>query len=209
MLQFEQVHKSYDQHAVLEIPSLLLEKDIYWLQGANGSGKTTFLKMLAGLIPFKGDILLNGVNLRENPLPYRRLISFAEAEPLYPSFLSGSELVSFYKEIRKAESVQTDMLINFFRMHRVLTQSVGSYSSGMIKKLSLLLAFIGRPALILLDEPLSTLDENAIHQVPDLINAYHKEFGTCFIFSSHQPFKTYSTGVKKILITDQTLQLSA
>jgi len=209
MLQFEQVHKSYDQHAVLEIPSLQLEKNIYWLQGPNGSGKTTFLRMLAGLIPFKGDILLNGVNLRENPLPYRRLVSFAEAEPLYPSFITGNELVSFYKEIRKAESTQTDMLVNFFRMHRFLPQPVGSYSSGMIKKLSLLLAFIGRPSLILLDEPLSTLDDSALHHMPELISAYHKEFGTCFIFSSHQPFNSYSTVIKKILITDQTLQLTA
>ena len=209
MLQFEQVQKSYDQHAVLEIPSLILEKNIYWLQGPNGSGKTTFLRMLAGLIPFKGNILLNGINLHENPLPYRRLVSFAEAEPLYPSFITGNELVSFYKDIRKAESAQTDMLINFFRMHRFLSQPVGSYSSGMIKKLSLLLAFIGRPSLILLDEPLSTLDEGAIHHMPDLIYAYYKEFGTCFIFSSHQPFKAYSADVKKILITDQTLQLTA
>jgi ABC-2 type transport system ATP-binding protein len=209
MLQFEQVYKSYDQQAVLEIPSLKLEKNVYWLQGPNGSGKTTFLRMLAGLIPFKGDILLNGVNLRENPLPYRRLVSFAEAEPLYPAFITGNELISFYQDIRKADSIQMDMLINFFRMHRFLSQPIGSYSSGMIKKLSLLLAFIGRPALMLLDEPLSTLDEGAVHHMPDLISAYHKEFGTCFIFSSHQPFKSYAQAVHKILICDQTLQLIA
>jgi ABC-2 type transport system ATP-binding protein len=209
MLQFEQVYKSYDQQAVLEIPSLILEKNIYWLQGPNGSGKTTFLRMLAGLIPFKGNISLEGINLREQPMPYRRLISFAEAEPLYPSFVNGNELISFYKDIRKADSSQTDMLINFFRMHRFLSQPIGSYSSGMIKKLSLLLAFIGRPSLILLDEPLSTLDEGAVHHMPDLISAYHKEFGTCFIFSSHQPFKSHAQSVHKILIADQTLQLIA
>ena len=209
MLQFEQVYKSYDQQAVLEIPRLTLEKNIYWLQGPNGSGKTTFLRMLAGLVPFKGTISLDGINLREQPLPYRRLVSFAEAEPLYPTFITGNELVNFYKAIRKADTTQTDMLVDFFRMHRFLSQPVGSYSSGMIKKLSLLLAFIGRPSLILLDEPLATLDEGAIYHMPDLINAYHKEFNTCFIFSSHQPFNSYSQNVRKILIMDQSLQLIA
>jgi ABC-2 type transport system ATP-binding protein len=209
MLQLEQVYKSYDQQAVLEIPSLALEKKIYWLQGSNGSGKTTFLRILAGLVPFKGKISLDGVNLKDNPLPYRRLVSFAEAEPLYPTFINGLELVNFYKDIRKAETSQTDMLIDFFRMRRFLSQPLGSYSSGMVKKLSLLLAFIGKPSLILLDEPLSTLDESAVHLIPDLINAYHKEFRTGFIFSSHQPFNSYTQPIHKILIMDQTLQLVA
>jgi ABC-2 type transport system ATP-binding protein len=209
MLQFANVYKTYDQQPVLEISSLKLERNIYWLQGINGSGKTTFLSMLAGLIPFKGDILLDGINLRENPLSYRRLVNFAEAEPLYPDFITGLELVSFYQDIRKAASVQTDLLVNLFKMHRFLSMPVGTYSSGMIKKLSLLLAFIGKPSLILLDEPLATLDEGSIHVLPDLIRAYNKEFKTCFIFSSHQPFKSYSLAINKILINEQSLQFIA
>jgi ABC-2 type transport system ATP-binding protein len=209
MLQFANVYKTYDQQPVLEICSLKLERNIYWLQGINGSGKTTFLSMLAGLIPFKGDILLDGINLRESPLSYRRLVNFAEAEPLYPDFITGLELVSFYQDIRKAASVQTDLLVNLFKMHRFLSMPVGTYSSGMIKKLSLLLAFIGKPSLILLDEPLATLDEGSIHVLPDLIRAYHKEFKTCFIFSSHQPFKSYSLVINKILINEQSLQFIA
>ncbi len=207
MLQFNHVYKTYDQQPVLEISTLNLERSVYWLQGINGSGKTTFLRMLAGLIPFKGDILLYGINLHHRPLPYRRLVSFAEAEPLYPGFITGSELVRFYQEIRKAASVQTDMLINLFRMHRFLSLPIGTYSSGMIKKLSLLLAFIGKPSLILLDEPLATLDEATIHIIPELISAYYTEFTTSFRFSSHQPFKTYSLTISKILISDESLQL--
>ena len=206
MLQFANVYKTYDQQMVLEISSLRLERNIYWLQGINGSGKTTFLSMLAGLIPFKGDIMLDGINLRKKPLSYRRLVNFAEAEPLYPDFITGLELVSFYQDIRKAANVQTDMLVNLFKMHRFLSMSVGTYSSGMIKKLSLLLAFIGKPSLILLDEPLATLDEGSVHILPDLIRAYNKEFKTCFIFSSHQPFKSYSLAINKILINEQSLQ---
>ena len=206
MLQFANVYKTYDQQPVLEISSLTLERNIYWLQGINGSGKTTFLSMLAGLIPFNGDILLDGINLRQNPVSYRRLVNFAEAEPLYPDFITGFELVRFYKDIRKAASVQTDLLVNLFKMHRFLSMPIGTYSSGMIKKLSLLLAFIGKPSLILLDEPLATLDEGSIHIMPELISAYNKEFRTCFIFSSHQPFKSYSLVINKILINDLSLQ---
>jgi ABC-2 type transport system ATP-binding protein len=209
MLQFENVYKTYDRQPVLEISHLKLERNIYWLQGINGSGKTTFLNILAGMIPFKGLIFLDGINLRQSPLSYRRLVSFAEAEPVYPDFITGSELIRFYQDIRKADFTQTDMLVNLFRMHRFLSMPVGTYSSGMVKKLSLLLAFIGRPTLILLDEPLATLDEGSIHIMPELISAYHKEFKTSFIFSSHQPFHSYSLDISKILISDQSLRLIA
>jgi ABC-2 type transport system ATP-binding protein len=207
MLQFDQVSKTYHHQPVLEISHLQMERNIYWLQGKNGSGKTTFLSMIGGLIPFKGHISVDGINLHEQPLHYRRLVHFAEAEPLYPDFLTGFDLINFYQEVRKAAVVQTDMLINFFKMHSFLKQPIGTYSSGMVKKLSLLLAFIGKPSLVLLDEPLATLDEASVHTLPELISAYHKEFRTCFIFSSHQSFTNYPLVIHKILISDNTLQI--
>jgi ABC-2 type transport system ATP-binding protein len=207
MLQFDHVYKTYNQHPVLDISHLKLERNVYWLKGINGSGKTTLLSMLAGLIPFKGDIQLDGINIRYDPVSYRRLVNFAEAEPLYPDFITGNELVLFYQEIRKAASVQIDMLINLFKIHHFLKSPIGTYSSGMVKKLSLLLAFIGKPSLLLLDEPLAMLDEGSVHILPELINAYHKEFKTGFIFSSHQPINLFSLTVSQILITDRTLQL--
>ncbi len=206
MLQFDGVSKKYNQQPVIEISHLKLERNIYWLQGKNGSGKTTFLSMIGGLIPFRGNISVDGVNLHEQPLYYRRLVHFAEAEPLYPEFLTGFELINFYQEVRKAATAQTDMLINFFKMHSFLRQPTGTYSSGMIKKLSLLLAFIGKPSLVLLDEPLATLDEASVQMLPDLIGAYHKEFKTCFIFSSHQSFNNYPLTIHKILISENSIQ---
>lgn len=207
MLQFDHVYKTYNQQPVLDIAHLKLERNIYWLKGINGSGKTTLLSMLAGLIPFKGNIQLDGTSLRNDPVSYRSLVNFAEAEPLYPDFITGQELIAFYQEIRKAATVQIDMLINLFKMHHFLKSSIGTYSSGMVKKLSLLLAFIGRPSLVLLDEPLATLDEGSVHILPELINAYHKEFKTGFIFSSHQPINMFSMTTNQILITDHSLQL--
>ena len=207
MLQFDRVSKTYHQQPVIEISHLKLERNIYWLQGKNGSGKTTFLSMIGGLVPFTGNIVMDGINLHKQPLHYRRLVHFAEAEPLYPDFLTGFELINFYQEVRKAVTAQTDMLINFFKMHSFLKQPIGTYSSGMIKKLSLLLAFIGKPSLVLLDEPLATLDEASVQILPDLISAYHKEFKTSFIFSSHQSFTNYPLTINKILISDNSLHV--
>jgi ABC-2 type transport system ATP-binding protein len=207
MLQFDQVYKTYNQQPVLDIRHLKLERNVYWLKGINGSGKTTFLSILAGLIPFKGDIQLDGINLHRDPVSYRSLVNFAEAEPLYPDFITGQELIQFYQEIRKAATVQVDMLINLFKMHHFLKSPIGTYSSGMVKKLSLLLAFIGKPSWLLLDEPLAMLDEGSVHILPELINAYYKEFKTGFIFSSHQSINVYSLTVGQILVTDHSVQL--
>jgi ABC-2 type transport system ATP-binding protein len=95
-------------------------------------------------------------------------------------------------------------------MGQYLSTQTGSWSSGMIKRLSLLLAFIGDPALILLDEPLATLDNEAVLLLPELIREYHVNNGISFIFSSHYSFQADSFPVeKKLLIRDQTVHLMA
>src|SRR5882757_9308179 len=101
MLAFTKVEKSYGSSLVLSIPSTSLAPGIYWLQGPNGTGKTTLLRMIAGLIPFKGEIHLNGHSLHRDPVAYRRNIGWADAEPQYPAFLTGADLLSFYLSIRK------------------------------------------------------------------------------------------------------------
>jgi ABC-2 type transport system ATP-binding protein len=101
LLQILACKKEFNGRQVLDILSLKLDKGVYWLRGINGSGKTTLLRMIAGLIPFKGDILLHGISLRSNPFDYRRKVSLAEAEPLYPPFITGQELVGFYRSIGK------------------------------------------------------------------------------------------------------------
>ena len=188
MLKFLNAKKAYANDLIVEISDLQLDAGIYWLQGINGSGKTTLLRMIAGMSPFEGDITLNGISQSTHPLLYRKKISWAEAEPAYPPFITGKDLVLFYQEIRKAPDQQIDKLIIFSGLKKNLTNPIGTYSSGMVKRLSLLLAFIGHVPLILLDEPLSTLDAEVVFTLPDLINEYRQQYGTSFIFSSHQPF---------------------
>jgi len=208
MLQFLQVQKSYGDRPILSIPDLQLREGIYWLQGSNGVGKTTFLRMIAGLLPFRGDILLNERSLHKSPVEYRRLVSWADAEPLYPDFLKGRDLVAFYKEIRKATTEQADHLTDLFQVRSYLSAPIGTYSSGMTKKLSLVLAFMGSPALITLDEPLVTLDRESIPILYELITNSWREKNTSFLISSHQELATGALPEEKVIaVVDQTIKL--
>lgn len=215
MLQLTNLRKSYSRRLVLDIPSLQLAGGIYWIKGANGSGKTTLLKMIAGLIPFEGDILFRDISLKNKVLDYRRMVSWAEAEPLFPDFLTGAEVVSLYQEIRGVPQSSVDHLLAIFAMTSYIHTPIGTYSAGMTKKLSLVLAFLGDCPVMLLDEPLITLDDAALLSVGQLIgersagSAAGAGTGTIFLMSSHQqPDKSLLEllpASKELIVDNQTI----
>lgn len=196
MLDIKQLKKLYGSVEVINMQHLLLPAGKYWIKGANGSGKSTFLKVLAGLLPFKGDIILNNqYSINKNYVAYRKYVNYAPAEPIYPSFLSGQELIDFYSEIKKGDKQIIHTVKNILGIGNYINNPTGSYSSGMLKKLSLLLAFIGNPLLILLDEPFTTLDtetQKALHQ---LINS---EKNISFILTSHHDISLSEIHFEKI-----------
>ncbi len=158
---------------------------MYWVHGANGSGKTTLMKMVAGMIPFEGNIEIMGISLKAKAVEYRRLVNYVEAEPLYPPFLTGQDLIHFLRTTRNATRDDVDRLTLKFGVEPFINNPIHTYSSGMVKKLSLVLAFIGQPRLILLDEPLVTLDRETVPVLYTLISEYFT-LGTSFILASHQ-----------------------
>jgi len=186
MLQFENIQKYYGSFLALEISSLSIDKGLWWVQGENGSGKTTFLKMIAGLHPFSGDIILDKqYSLKKQRQQYIKSVNYAEAEPLYPTFLTAKDIVQLYCYTKNGDINEAQELLKELHIFNAYKQPLGSYSSGMIKKVSLALAFIGRPKIILLDEPLITIDVNAIDTICSIIRNKHKE-GISFIITSHQ-----------------------
>ncbi|WP_343669309.1 ABC transporter ATP-binding protein [Chitinophaga sp.] len=199
MLQLTNVRKAYQGKVVLNIPSLLLDPGIYWIQGANGSGKSTLLKIIAGMVPFEGDIHLKGSSLRQSPLAYRQHIGWAAAEPLFPPFMTGMDLVILYQRIRKVSQREIDQLIERFNVGNFIQGQAAAYSAGMTKRLSLLLAFIGNPSLIILDEPLTTLDTNSFTLMSDLILEAAQKNGTSFLMSSHQDLDTSLLNAQRAL----------
>jgi len=186
MLQITGFSKTYQGRAVLRIESFAFAPGSYWIQGANGSGKSTLLQAIAGITPFEGDIRLAGLSVKKQAVAYRRLVNFAAAEPLFPEFLTGRELISLFRVAKNGPLHQEDFYLESLRMTAYVHEPVGTYSSGMLKKLALVLAFLGRPTCILLDEPLTTLDAEAVPVLCAWMARQQAEQGTSFLLSSHQ-----------------------
>jgi len=170
---------------VFEFDEWEIDSGIFWLKGGNGTGKTTLFRIISGQTPFEGTVLLNELNLKKQPTGFRAKISYAEAEPQYPLFITGKELLDFYKDVRKASQIDIDSLTDLFEMKVFLNQKIGGYSSGMLKKLSLICAFIGDVDLYILDEPLITIDIASADKLYQLI-IEKSEQGKSFLISSHQ-----------------------
>ncbi|MEO0042294.1 MAG: hypothetical protein RL329_1742 [Bacteroidota bacterium] len=209
MLILQNIQKKYGATAILNIDKLELPQGIYWLKGANGSGKTTFFKMLAGLIPFEGQISLAGLDIRQQPIAYRQCVNYSPAEPHFPPFLTGNDLIQFIAKTKKADPKTVQQLIETLDIGGYLHRAVGTYSSGMLKKLSLMLGFMGQPKLIVLDEPLITIDVAAVQNMIKLIHEYHQK-GSLILLSSHQNFDNQSDILisKTLLVHHQTVEFA-
>ncbi|SEJ11269.1 ABC-2 type transport system ATP-binding protein [Dyadobacter sp. SG02] len=188
VLEISQLTQRYGEREILSIPSFEIGKGIYWIQGENGAGKSTLFRTLAGMLPFEGSVRIDGqYDLKKHPVEYRLRLNLGEAEPLYPSFLTPADLIAFVAEAQRASREQSEKLVEAFGIN-YLQNPFGSCSSGMVKKVSLLLAFLGAPSVIILDEPLITIDREAREVLFELIKEYHRN-GVTFLLSSHQLFE--------------------
>ena len=208
MLSINNFIKSYNRRVVLEIPELELDHGVFWIRGQNGSGKSTLLKAMAGIIHFHGDVLLNRhISIKKQPVTYRKQVNFAEAEPVFPEFLTGKEMVKLFMQAKGRLKEQETEFLEHMKVNEYMDEPIGTYSSGMLKKLSIALAFIGNPKLILLDEPLITLDARSMKILYEWIEKKHRE-KVSFFLSSHQPLEVNGlTSLQEILIEERSAKL--
>jgi ABC-2 type transport system ATP-binding protein len=185
MLSLSGFEKTYPSGFGVHITQLDLVQGIHLILGGNGSGKSTLLKALGGIHPASGEVFLNGTSLKSQPLEYRRKIGFSAAEPTFPEYLNLQDLISVVAKAKKSTGPETSELKRILDVEDFMTYPIGGYSSGMLKKSGLLLAFMGQPELIILDEPFTTIDTQTQEQLIRMI-CQRAEEGTSFLITSHQ-----------------------
>ena len=174
-------------YAVDDLNLQILPNEVFGLLGPNGSGKTTTIKMLLGLLhPTKGHALILGGDGTHPKISKR--IGFLPEESYLYRFLNARETLDFYGRLfgldSKTRQVRIEALLEMVGLTAVASRPVGTYSKGMARRIGLAQALINDPDLLILDEPTTGLDPIGTRQIKDLI-AKLAERGKTVLLCSH------------------------
>ena len=163
--------------------------EIFGLLGPNGSGKSTTLKMLLGLVqPDVGSVNVLGIDVQKDAVVVKRQVGYVPESPRLYEFLTGIEYLDFIGDIYGVKTEEKRVRINEYLKALELEgregDMISSYSQGMKQKVALISAFLHRPKLLILDEPLSGLDPRSARIVKDLLQEL-KAQGVTTLMSTH------------------------
>lgn len=190
MLQIKNLTKRYgDKLAVDNLSLHIMPGEIYGFIGHNGAGKTTTIKACTGILNFEeGDILIDGVSIKEKPLECKKQIAYIPDNPDMYDFMTGIGYLNFIADIFGVPEEVRDELIDkyadAFEIKDNLGQLISEYSHGMKQKLAIISAWIHEPKLVIMDEPFVGLDPKASHILKQMMRKMCDDGGAIF-FSTH------------------------
>lgn len=185
MIEFRRFGKRFGTVVAVDALDLRVSAgEVVALLGPNGSGKTTALKAVAGLLrPSSGEVLVDG-QPAEQPEARRRL-SYLPQKVAFPDSLSGEEVLSFYRRLRGVAAERVGEVLRFAALNGAGARAVGTYSGGMTQRLGLAVAMVADSPLLLLDEPTAALDAEGLQAFFGLVER-HRRDGRTVLFTSHQ-----------------------
>ena len=190
MLKIEHLTKTYgDKKAVDDLTLYIRAGEIYGFIGHNGAGKTTTIKSCCGILQFdKGEIYIDGVSIKEDPLGCKRKMAYIPDNPDIYNFMSGIKYLNFIADVYEVSESDRNARIkkyaDMFELTDDLAQPVSAYSHGMKQKLVIISALIHEPKLMILDEPFVGLDPKASYEVKEIMRDMCSK-GSAIFFSTH------------------------
>lgn len=190
MLNISHLTKTYGEKKAVDDLSLhIAPGEIYGFIGHNGAGKTTTLKASVGILSFDaGEIKIDGISIKENPIECKKRIAYIPDNPDLYEYMTGIKYLNFISDIfgvgaeeRKARIAK---YADMFEITQDLANQISAYSHGMKQKLAIISAWIHNPKLIIMDEPFVGLDPKAAHLLKGMMREVCDDGGAIF-FSTH------------------------
>ena len=184
------VTKRYPGVTALDSLTLELNPGIIGLVGANGAGKSTFIRILLGLLaPTSGSVEVLGIDALKSPLEVRRLIGYLPEHDCLPIDVSAADFVTHMGRMSglpaSAARERAAETLRHVGLHEERYRLIGSYSTGMKQRVKLAQALTHDPKLLLLDEPTNGLDPEGREEMLGLVERTGREFGIAIIITSH------------------------
>lgn len=190
MLKINNLTKTFgDKKAVNSLTLEINAGEIFGFIGHNGAGKTTTIKAACGLLDFEqGSILVDGIDIKRQPLDCKKRIAYIPDNPNLYEFLSGIKYLNFVADVfdlsGEERTKQIRKYADLFELTDDLAQPIATYSHGMKQKLAIISALIHTPKLIVMDEPFVGLDPKASHTLKGIMRQMCDDGGAIF-FSTH------------------------
>lgn len=190
MLKINNYTKIYGKKIAVDNVSIHIKPgEIYGFIGHNGAGKTTTLKACAGILNFEqGDILIDGVSIKDKPMECKKKMAYIPDNPDLYGFLSGAAYLNFVADVYNVpKQMRTERIEEYAAKYGIeedLGTPINSYSHGMRQKIAIIAALIHDPKLILMDEPFVGLDPKASHTLKQQMREICDNGGAIF-FSTH------------------------
>ena len=184
MIDLKNIRKSFGSLVVLDDVNFSIEKGgIFAVLGPNGSGKTTILKIILGMvIPEKGETFVQGNRIRES-WAYRKEVSYLPQIARFPDNLTVIELIRMIQDIRNMPSNEEE-LIELLGLRKFLNKKLGTLSGGTRQKVNIVLTFMFDAPILILDEPTAGLDPVSLIHLKELIEK-EKSRGKIILITTH------------------------
>ena len=190
MIEIKNVTKKYgDKIAVDDVSFIVPDGEIFAFIGHNGAGKTTLIKAIVGIHDFdEGDILIDGMSIKDNPVECKKLMAFVPDNPETYEHMKAIDYINFicdmYDIDTETRTKNIKKYAKLFDMEDKLNDTIDSYSHGMKQKIVLISALAHDPKILIMDEPFVGLDPKAVFDMKEIMNEMVKEGKTIF-FSTH------------------------
>jgi len=178
--------KTYNGKKAVDNISFSVKKgEIFGFLGPNGAGKTTTIKSILGLIKIdSGEIKINGFDIRKSEKNAKKNIGYLPEKVAFYDNLTALQNLLFYAKIKNVSKEECLSLLEEFGLGDSINKKVGKFSKGMVQRLGMIRAIMGKPHILILDEPSSGLDPKGVLQIRNKIKELNRNGSTVFI-SSH------------------------